>query len=159
MQSANGRIHPEKVLVNGQEERHPEGAFYIGWREAGKLIRRSVGKQSSDAAAARRRQEAALNAQANGVRIAAPISRSGAAPVSTEPELNTNPEGQAKSGNGTARRQLQSTVTEYLDEIKLTKKPATHKATKPAWIIFSPPEKRQLLRTCRPRWMVCFEVS
>ena len=27
--SANGRIKPDVVLVNGREERHPEGAYYL----------------------------------------------------------------------------------------------------------------------------------
>ncbi len=27
--SANGRIRPDWVLVNGSEERHPEGAYYL----------------------------------------------------------------------------------------------------------------------------------
>ena len=31
--SANGRIKPDVVLVNGKEERHPEGAYYMEWRE------------------------------------------------------------------------------------------------------------------------------
>ena len=34
--SANGRIKPDVVLVNGQEERHPEGAYYLEWRDGAK---------------------------------------------------------------------------------------------------------------------------
>ena len=37
--SANGRIRPDWVLVNGKEERHPEGAYYLEWREETKRIR------------------------------------------------------------------------------------------------------------------------
>ena len=32
-ESANGRVKPDVVLVNGKEERHPEGAYYLEWRE------------------------------------------------------------------------------------------------------------------------------
>jgi hypothetical protein len=31
--SANGRVKPDVVLVNGQEERHTEGAYYLEWRD------------------------------------------------------------------------------------------------------------------------------
>jgi len=31
--SANGRIKPDLVPINGKEERHPEGAYYLEWRE------------------------------------------------------------------------------------------------------------------------------
>ena len=42
--SANGRAKPDFVIVNGQQERHPEGAYYLEWRENGKRVRLSVGK-------------------------------------------------------------------------------------------------------------------
>ncbi len=33
--SANGRVKPDVVIVNGTEERHTEGAYYIEWYEGG----------------------------------------------------------------------------------------------------------------------------
>ncbi len=30
--SANGRVKPDVVVVNGKEERHQEGASYLEWR-------------------------------------------------------------------------------------------------------------------------------
>ena len=42
--SANGRVKPDVVLVDGKEERHPEGAYYIEWRDAGKRIRLRAGQ-------------------------------------------------------------------------------------------------------------------
>ena len=34
--SANGRVKPDLVLINGQPERHPEGAYYLdGVKTAG----------------------------------------------------------------------------------------------------------------------------
>lgn len=101
--SANGRIKPDVVKVNGHEERHPEGAYYLDWREGTRRIRLSVGKNAADAAAARQRKEAALNAVANGVAV-----------------LSDSP----KNGH----HLLTAAVTEYLDEIKLTKKPKTQVA-------------------------------
>jgi hypothetical protein len=35
VESANGRIKPDWVSVDGKEERHPEGAYYIEWRDDG----------------------------------------------------------------------------------------------------------------------------
>jgi hypothetical protein len=33
--SPNGRVQPDLVLVNGSPEKHPEGAYYLEWRELG----------------------------------------------------------------------------------------------------------------------------
>lgn len=101
--SANGRVKPDVVVVAGQQEKHPEGAYYIEWREGLKRIRISVGKNAADAAAARQRKEAELNAVANGVAVLPTASKNG-------------------------HRVLAASVTEYLEEIKLTKKPKTHVA-------------------------------
>src|SRR5579864_4554226 len=69
VRSANGRIKPGVVLVNGREERHPEGAYYLEWRDGAKRIRLSVGKDPADACARRLRKEAELNAVNNGVSV------------------------------------------------------------------------------------------
>ena len=60
--SANGRVKPDLVIVNGQQERHSEGAYYLEWRENGRRVRLSVGKDAADASARRQRKEAELNA-------------------------------------------------------------------------------------------------
>jgi integrase/recombinase XerD len=100
--SANGRIKPDVALVNGREERHPEGAYYLEWRDGTKRIRLSVGKNAADTAARRQRKEAELNALNNGVMVV--------------------PDGP----NG--HRSLAAAVADFLDETKLTKKPRTHSA-------------------------------
>jgi integrase/recombinase XerD len=95
--STNGRVKPDVVVVNGKEERHPEGAYYLEWREGSKRVRLSVGKDPADASARRLRKEAELNAVNNGVTVV--------------PE------------NG--QRSLAAAVSEYLEETTLTKKPKT----------------------------------
>jgi integrase/recombinase XerD len=97
--SANGRVKPDIVVVNGQEEHHPEGAYYLSWREGPKQCRLSVGTNAADAAARRLAKEAELNAINHGVAVA---------PQST---------------NG--RRSLAVAVADFVDETKLTKKPKT----------------------------------
>ena len=97
--SANGRVKPDLVLVNGEQETHKEGAYYLEWREGSKRIRLSVGKDPADASARRQRKEAELNAVNNGVSVV--------------------PDGQ--NGN----RSVAAAVAEFLDETKLTKKPKT----------------------------------
>lgn len=67
--SGNGRVKPDVVIVDGHEERHPEGAYYLEWYEGTKRIRLSVGKDAQDAAARRQRKEAELNAKNNGVTV------------------------------------------------------------------------------------------
>ncbi len=87
------------MFVNSKQERHPEGAYYLEWREGVRRVRLSVGKDPADASARRQRKEAELNATNNGVSIVL--------------------EGQ----NG--HRSLAAAVTDFLDETKLTKKPKT----------------------------------
>jgi integrase/recombinase XerD len=98
--SANGRVRPDLVFVNGKEERHPEGAYYLEWREGSKRVRLSVGKDAADASARRLRKEAELNALNNGVTVV--------------PENGDN-----------GHRSVAAAVAEFLDETKLTKKPKT----------------------------------
>ena len=98
--AANGRVRPDLVIVNGKEERHPEGAYYLEWWAGSKRIRLSVGKDASDANARRLHKEAELNAVNNGVTVV--------------PENGQN-----------GHRSVAVAVTGFLDETKLTKKPKT----------------------------------
>jgi hypothetical protein len=34
--SANGRVKPDWVHVNGKQERHPEGCYYLDWLDPGR---------------------------------------------------------------------------------------------------------------------------
>ena len=97
--SPNGRIKPDLVFVNGKPEKHPEGAYYLEWREKGRRVRLSVGKDAQDAAARRQRKEAELNALNNC--------------VSVLPE------------NGNGHRSVAAAVSQFLEETELTKKPKT----------------------------------
>jgi len=97
--SANGRVKPDLVIVNGKQEAHKEGAYYLEWRDGAKRVRLSVGKDPADASARRQRKEAELNAVNNGAVIV--------------------PDGQ----NG--HRSVAAAVADFLDETKLTKKPKT----------------------------------
>jgi integrase/recombinase XerD len=75
VQSENGRIKPDWVIVdrrqeNGIEEKHPEGSYYIEWRDGAKRRRLSVGNDAPTAFTRMIRKEAELNAVANGIAIA-----------------------------------------------------------------------------------------
>jgi integrase/recombinase XerD len=98
--SANGRVKPDVVLVSGKPERHEEGAYYLEWREGPKRVRLSVGKNPADAGARQLRKEAELNAVNNGVEVLSSSAQDG-------------------------RRSLPAIIVEYLDEVKITKKPKT----------------------------------
>jgi integrase/recombinase XerD len=89
--------------VDGKEERHAEGAYYLEWREGAKRVRLSVGKNAADAAAERHRKQAELNAVNSGVAV-----------VSAD----------AKN----SRRSLPATATEYLEEARLRMKPRSYAA-------------------------------
>jgi integrase/recombinase XerD len=106
--SANGRIKPDAVLVNGKEERHSEGAYHLEWREGTKRVRLSVGKNAADASARRQRKEAELNARNNGVAIV------------------------PDSGNSDGHKSLSLAVADYLADVKLTHKPRSYAAYRTA---------------------------
>jgi len=97
--SPNGRVKPDLVIVNGQPERHSEGAYYLEWRAKGRRVRLSVGKDAQDAAARRQRKEAELNSLNNGVSV-----------------LPENVDG---------HRSIATAVAAFLDETELTKKQKT----------------------------------
>ncbi len=54
--ASNGRIKQDIVLVGGKEERHPEGVYYLDWRENSVRTRLSVGKNAQDALTQRDRK-------------------------------------------------------------------------------------------------------
>src|SRR5215470_18104257 len=95
VESPNGRVKPDQVLVNGRPEKHSEGAYYLEWREKGKRVRQSVGKDAQEAAARRQRKRAELNAVESG--------------VSVLPE------------NGDGKRSVAAAVATFLEETELTK--------------------------------------
>jgi integrase len=98
--AGNGRVKPDMVLTKGKPERHPEGSYYLEWRDSGKRIRLSVGKDAAAADAQRQRKEYELRAPIHNLQVVVP----------------------EKNGH----RSLASAVETYLEEIKLTKKPKTH---------------------------------
>ena len=100
---ANGRIKPDLVLVNGKQERHSQGAYYLEWRENGRRVRLSVGKDAAEASVRRFRKEAELNALNAGVTVV--------------PENGKN-----------GQRSIAAAVAEYLEETRITKKPRTFAA-------------------------------
>jgi len=130
--SANGRVKPDVVVVNGKEERHHEGAYYLEWREGAKRVRLSVGKDAADASARRLRKEAELNAVNNGVAVASENGQDG-------------------------HRSLAAAISEYLEETTLTKKPKTLAAYTTALTYFTEScpklfleeiERKDLLKFC-----------
>jgi integrase/recombinase XerD len=130
--SANGRVKPDVVVVNGREERHHEGAYYLEWREGEKRVRLSVGKDAADASARRLRKEAELNAVNNGVALVPENGQDG-------------------------HRSLAAAVSEYLEETTLTKKPKTLAAYTTALTYFTEScpklflqeiERKDLLKFC-----------
>ena len=100
--SANGRVKPDFVLVGGNPEKHTEGSYYLEWRNGLKRIRLSVGKDAADAHARRLRKEAELNAVSLGATVVQ--------------------EGQK------GKLSLSAAVADYLAEIKMSRRPATHSA-------------------------------
>ncbi len=106
--TANGRIKQDIVVLNGKEERHPEGAYYLDWRANGVRVRLSVGKNAQDALTQRDRKKFELNAASHGVEV-------------------VQPNGSGTQGlNG--RKALSVAVADFLEDKRLSKKSKTHAA-------------------------------
>jgi integrase len=131
--SANGRIKPDLVTVNGKPELHPEGAYYLEWREGGKRVRLSVGNDAADASARRLRKEAELNAVNNGLAVVSDTNKNGHVPLS-------------------------SAITEYLEETKLTKKPKTLSAYSTALQYFSESCHKQYIQDIERKDLLKFHA-
>jgi hypothetical protein len=71
----SGNIHWDHVLIDGVPKSHPEGKYFIEWREGGIRRRKSVGTIPSEVLAEAQRQRALLDAKAAGIEVAAPNSR------------------------------------------------------------------------------------
>ena len=100
---ASGNIHWDHVLVNGESVHHPEGKYFIEWREDGKRRRKSVGDIPSEVLGEAQRQRAVLDAKAAGIEV-------------------------AEGDNQPVTRQLLVTdaVKRYLRDIKMNKAKSTH---------------------------------
>src|SRR5437588_11132988 len=55
--AGNNRIKPDVVKVQGKAETHPEGAYYLDWKEGGRRIRIAGGKTAAEAQAKAEQQE------------------------------------------------------------------------------------------------------
>lgn len=88
------------MLINGEPVRQPKGAYCFEWRENGRRIRVTAGKDGVQANLRRLRQEQILKAQASGIKVLA----------------------SAENAPGTS---LAQTVHQFLGEIRLKSKKKT----------------------------------
>ncbi len=136
IEAANGRIRPDVVMVDGTEERHPEGSYYIDYREGEKRVRISVGKNAADAQSARLAKQAELNAVKAGLEILN-------APVMI---------------GGQAKHSLAAAIASYLEDVKLTKKPKTYSAYSTALNYFAESCRKQFVEDIDRKDMLRFSA-
>src|SRR5450756_566511 len=67
--SANGRVKPGWVIVDGKPEHFPSGTYYIDWTVQGKRERTAVGTDAAQAFARKLRKETELMAEARGIAL------------------------------------------------------------------------------------------
>lgn len=109
--NSSGRIKSDWVVVNGNQERHPEGSYYLEWREKGQRKRLSVGKDAVVAFNSQVRKVKELEARAEGLEVQLPKD---------DPN----------------RAQLRSAMADFLKEIKLSRKDKTWRGYKVAFAYF-----------------------
>src|SRR5579862_813645 len=136
VEAANGRIRPDVVMVDGKEERHLEGSYYIDYREGEKRARLAVGKNAADAQSARLAKQAELTALKHGLE------------VPKAPQMV----------NGADKHSLAAAITAYLEEVKLTKKPKTHSAYATTFAYFTESCRRVFVEDIDRRDMLKFHA-
>jgi integrase/recombinase XerD len=109
--NSSGRIKSDWVIVNGEQEKHAEGSYYLEWRENGKRKRLSVGKDAVVAFNSQVRKIKELEARAEGLLVELPKD---------DPN----------------RAQLRSAMADFLKEIKLSRKDKTWRGYKVAFAYF-----------------------
>jgi integrase len=126
----SGRVKPNYVLVDGHEELHGEGAYYIEWYEGGKRIRQSVGKDAILAAGRQHRQAQILASRAAGIRVL-----------------------DEKNDEDIL---LADAVNDFLYKARISKKPRTYVAYKTALDYFQESCRRQFLAEVTQRDLLHF---
>ena len=104
VEAANGRIRPDVVMVDGTEERHPEGCYYIDYREGEKRVRSRSARML-------------LMPSRPGWR-----SRLNCTAVKAGLEILNSP----VMIGGQAKHSLAAAIASYLEDVKLSKKPKTY---------------------------------
>jgi integrase/recombinase XerD len=69
---SKGRVRRDRVRINGKDEPHPEGSYFIEWWDHGKRHCIPAGADAQDAADKARVKEAQLTAERNGIIPALP---------------------------------------------------------------------------------------
>ena len=70
---SRGRVRRDHVVVNGKDELHTEGSYYVEWWKAGKRHREAVGPNAFAAADVAQAKQAELDAVRNGIIPAPPV--------------------------------------------------------------------------------------
>ena len=117
----NNRLRPDVVLVDGVEEVHTEGRYYIDYLEGKTRKRLAAGKTAA---------EATMFAEATSRTLKAREAAAAAAAGIALPEVET------KAEAGTGGRSLREAVETYLLEIQSHKKKKTHSAYRTALTYF-----------------------
>src|SRR5204863_6138515 len=73
--SANGRVKPNWVTINGTDVERKDGTYYLDWREDGKRKKEAVGSDALKANLERELKETKLNGKAVGMTPAPDDSR------------------------------------------------------------------------------------
>jgi integrase len=137
--TANGRIRPGYAMIDGSAERFDSAVYVLRYVKDGKPTWETVGADANLALAAIERKNHALT----GVKLRlAPVVEMA----------------QASSPVSGKRRSFAEAVSEYLDEIRLSKKPKTHSAYTTALTYFQESCKKTHLEDIDRKDMLSFKA-
>ena len=134
---ANRKIRPNAVLIDGKEQVHPEGRYYIDFLQDGQRKRLAAGATAAEATIAADQQTRTLTAR----RAAADAGI-------------TLPQSKPPAGS----RLLKEAVETYLLEIQAHKKKKTHSAYRTALTYFLESCKKQILEEIHRTDMLAFKT-
>ncbi len=105
---SKGRVRRDRVRVNGKDESHPEGSYFIEWWDQGNRHCIPAGADAQDAADKARVKEAQLTAERNGI-------------IAPTPKPEPKPE----------RTALTSALDEYVEYVRYHRSLRTYRTYRP----------------------------
>lgn len=125
--AANGKLKPHVVLVNGQEEVHPEGSYNMEWLEKGKRVRKSLGPDPLQALIAARQLDEKIETESLLLPVfdrmkqvlGVPLAPEQTEPVSTKRAVSLN-----------------DAMADFIKEKQTTRKERTHLQYQQAFDLF-----------------------
>lgn len=121
-----GKIIRDHVLINGREEHHPEGRYYLEWYEEGKRRRHPI-PVFEEIIPAARAKSIELSARKAGLLLELPTASASTLRSQRSPALDVQP----APASGTERLTMAAAIDQYLEYVQKQRSLRTYRTYRP----------------------------